>query len=88
MIYLYNHYTNNKYWSSPFNNILNALYILFNQNNVKCSYLNDNISGKNDIIIVISGIINDKFPLQNIDGKFIIINSESISLTGKIKKEH
>ena len=81
MIYIYNNYDTNKYWSPPFNNFLEGLNILFKEKNIFCNYLNNNIPVKNDIIIAISAtLIKINEFSQKYNCKLIIINSESIAL--------
>lgn len=84
MIYLYNIYDMTKYWAPPFNNLLYGLSIFFKEKNILCDYLNNNVPVKNDIVIVISGVIPSEFS-QKYNCKLIIINSESIALKSTLK---
>ena len=82
MLYLFNDFLTEKYWATPFINLLNCLNNIFNKKQVKCDYSNNNIINNNDILIVISATAHS-LPNKYKKNKLIIINSESICLGDK-----
>ena len=85
IVYLYNYFSKNKHWSATFINLLKTFLDIFTRNGIICKYLtDDDTPNENDILIAISGIINNNNNNINVyKCKIIIVNSESISNTKK-----
>ena len=79
MFYLFNGYEKDKYWAEPFNNLLKCLFLIFKKKNINCNFTEGGQINDDDIIIIISGVID--YVKNNFSkNKIIIINSESICL--------